>query len=167
MVKYCVANECPIDEGACAEAARNGHLEVLKYLREEAKAPWDWRTAQGRLKMVIFIYSNILLSVSMMNMTNMRVALRPQRPLRLFEVLARNRQSALGLSAVRLAHENNHTRMFTIPPRQRLPFTTRLAIRTWRAAHIVIIIIYIILNTRTFYMLNTHVHFLKIFFSEM
>ena len=42
MVKYCVANECPIDECACACAAVNGHLEVLKYLREEAKAPWDY-----------------------------------------------------------------------------------------------------------------------------
>ena len=41
MVKYCVANECPIDEWACAYAAANGHLEVLKYLREEVKAPWD------------------------------------------------------------------------------------------------------------------------------
>ena len=37
MVKYCVANECPIDEDACAFAAFNGHLEVLKYLREEVK----------------------------------------------------------------------------------------------------------------------------------
>jgi hypothetical protein len=45
MVKYCVANECPIDVSACADAAKNGHLEVLKYLREEAKAPWDWETA--------------------------------------------------------------------------------------------------------------------------
>ena len=45
MVKYCVANECPIDEGACTSAAENGHLECLKYLREEVKAPWDWRTA--------------------------------------------------------------------------------------------------------------------------
>ena len=45
MVKYCVANECPIDEWACAHAAGGGHLEVLKYLREEAKAPWDWKTA--------------------------------------------------------------------------------------------------------------------------
>ena len=45
MVKYCVANECPIDEDACACAAFNGHLEVLKYLREEAKAPWDSETA--------------------------------------------------------------------------------------------------------------------------
>jgi len=32
-------------EDACASAARNGHLEVLKYLREEAKAPWDSWTA--------------------------------------------------------------------------------------------------------------------------
>jgi hypothetical protein len=45
MLKYCVANKCPIDENACARAAQNGHLEVLKYLREEAKAPWDFLTA--------------------------------------------------------------------------------------------------------------------------
>ena len=38
MVKYCVANECPVDEDACASAAENGDLEVLKYLREEVKA---------------------------------------------------------------------------------------------------------------------------------
>ena len=41
MVKYCVANECPISVYACAYAAENGHLECLKYLREEVKAPWD------------------------------------------------------------------------------------------------------------------------------
>ena len=41
MVKYCVANACPINKYACQFAARNGHLECLKYLREEAKAPWD------------------------------------------------------------------------------------------------------------------------------
>ena len=45
MVKYCVAKKCPINGWACAEAAGNGHLEVLKYLREEVKAPWDSRTA--------------------------------------------------------------------------------------------------------------------------
>ena len=45
MVKYCVANECPVDEYACGWAAAQGHLEVLKYLREKVKAPWDWRTA--------------------------------------------------------------------------------------------------------------------------
>ena len=38
MVKYCVANECPIDEYTCAQAAENGHLEELKYLREEARS---------------------------------------------------------------------------------------------------------------------------------
>jgi hypothetical protein len=45
MIKYCVANECPLDVRACAEAARYGHLEILKYLREEVKAPWDLNTA--------------------------------------------------------------------------------------------------------------------------
>ena len=45
MVKYCVANECPIDEWTCAGAAYHGHLECLKYLHEEVKAPWDWQTA--------------------------------------------------------------------------------------------------------------------------
>jgi hypothetical protein len=45
MVKYCVANECAISTLACAKAAGDGHLEVLKYLREEVKAPWDRRTA--------------------------------------------------------------------------------------------------------------------------
>jgi hypothetical protein len=41
MVKYCVANQCPIDADACAFAAEFGHLELLKYLHEEVKAPWD------------------------------------------------------------------------------------------------------------------------------
>ena len=77
MVKYCVANECPIDEEACAYAAENGHLEVLKYLREEVKAPWDSNTATWAAKMVIFTYLNILLSVSMINMTKMRVWMQP------------------------------------------------------------------------------------------
>jgi hypothetical protein len=45
MVKYCVANECPIDEGTCADAATGGHLECFKYLHEEAKAPWGSWTA--------------------------------------------------------------------------------------------------------------------------
>ena len=45
MVKYCVANKCYIGEDVCASAAQNGHLEVLKYLREEVKAPWDFYTA--------------------------------------------------------------------------------------------------------------------------
>ena len=45
MVKYCVANECPVVVWACAYAAESGNLEILKYLREEVKAPWDLNTA--------------------------------------------------------------------------------------------------------------------------
>ena len=45
MIKYCVANKCPINERACAFAALYGHLECLKYLHEEVKAPWDSETA--------------------------------------------------------------------------------------------------------------------------
>ena len=60
MVKYCVANECPIDEEACAYAAGNGHLEVLKYLREEVKAPWDlgtatWAAQNGHLHILEYL----------------------------------------------------------------------------------------------------------------
>jgi len=45
MVKYCVADKCPIDTYVCADTAEHGHLEVLKYLHEEAKALWDSGTA--------------------------------------------------------------------------------------------------------------------------
>ena len=38
-VKYCVANECPINRWAFFWATRNGHLKVLKYLEDE-NAPW-------------------------------------------------------------------------------------------------------------------------------
>jgi len=60
MVKYCIANECRIDEYACANAALNGHLEILKYLREEAKAPWDrhtanWATLTGHLHILEYL----------------------------------------------------------------------------------------------------------------
>ena len=60
MVKYCVANECPIDVEACAFAADRGHLECLKYLREEAKAPWDlgtaiWAAAKGHLHILEYL----------------------------------------------------------------------------------------------------------------
>ncbi len=49
-VKYCAANDCPIDTLACEYAAENGHLECLKYLREEAKAPWDSNTGSCAAK---------------------------------------------------------------------------------------------------------------------
>jgi len=60
MVKYCVANECPIDEDACASAASGGHLECLKYLHEEVKAPWDeytasWAAESGHLHILEYL----------------------------------------------------------------------------------------------------------------
>ena len=136
MVKYCVANQCPMDGRACAYAAESGHLEVLKYLHEEVKAPWGWRTAFWRLKMVISTYSNILLSVNMINMSEVRVYGRPVRPLRLFEVLARNRQSALELFGRTRSAREQPLRMFTIPPRQRLSSPNRLAIRRRNVTHV-------------------------------
>ena len=60
MVKYCVANQCPIDTVACANAAGHGHLECLKYLHEEVKAPWDadtgiWAAENGHLHILEYL----------------------------------------------------------------------------------------------------------------
>ena len=60
MVKYCVANECPIDAGTCACAALEGQLECLKYLHEEVKAPWDsltarWAALNGHLHILEYL----------------------------------------------------------------------------------------------------------------
>ena len=55
-----------------------------------------------------------------------------ERPLGLFEVLTRNRQSALEQRSSTRSAREQPPRMCTIPPRQRLPFTRWLAIRTRR-----------------------------------
>ena len=60
MVKYCVANECPSGTYACAYAASEGHLECLKYLHEEAKAPWyiqtaTWAAENGHLHILEYL----------------------------------------------------------------------------------------------------------------
>ena len=76
MVKYCVANKCPIYEDACASAAsgRSSRGASNTYAKKP-KRLGIWALPFGRLKMVISTYSNILLSVSMINMTNWRVRL--------------------------------------------------------------------------------------------
>ena len=59
MVKYCVANECPIDEWACADAAYKGRLEVLKYLRRSQSAlgflDCPWAAENGHLHILEYL----------------------------------------------------------------------------------------------------------------
>jgi hypothetical protein len=40
MLKYCYENGCEVDERACANAAKFGHLACLEYLRSK-NCPWD------------------------------------------------------------------------------------------------------------------------------
>jgi hypothetical protein len=68
-----------------------------------------------------------------------------ERPLRLFEVFARNRQSAVGLSRRTKSALQQTPRVFTIPPRQQLPFTKRLAIRRRSTTHARVVVVIIII----------------------
>ena len=68
MVKYCVANECPIDEfGVCMCCQKRSSRVPQILTRRSQSALGLGYCLFGRLKMVIFTYSNILLSVSMIN----------------------------------------------------------------------------------------------------
>ena len=68
-----------------------------------------------------------------------------QRPLRLFEVLARNRQSALELFGRSRSAREQPTRMFTIPPRQQLSITIWLAMRRRSTTHARVVVVIIII----------------------
>ena len=50
MVKYCVTNGYPMHAYACRYAAQKGHLDVLKYLREN-DCPWNSRYSSSRSRM--------------------------------------------------------------------------------------------------------------------
>ena len=110
MVKYCVANECPIDEWACASAAENGHLECLKYLREEAKAPWDsvtaaWAAQNGHLHILEYL-------VERKYDQYRRYACKYAAKFGHLDCLKYLRETAKApwnSRAVRFAHKNNHT----------------------------------------------------------
>jgi ankyrin repeat protein len=100
MVQYCVANKCPINTGACAEAARNGHLEVLKYLREEVKAPWSvgpahWAALNGHLHILEYLFERKFDQFDVLACRN--AAMDGHFDSFFLKVLARNRQSALEL----------------------------------------------------------------------
>ena len=109
MVKYCVANECPIDENACAYAADGGELEVLKYLREEAEAPWDWYTANcaafnGDLHILEYLVERKYDKYSVLACRNAV----ENGHLDCLQYLHETAKAPWDKYAVRKAHENNH-----------------------------------------------------------
>ena len=144
MVKYCVANECPIsDVCVCICCPRRSSRGASNTYTKKAKRLGIFILPLWRLKMAIFTYSNILLSVSLINILVCVLACSHERPLGLFEVLARNRQSAVGRlpSRIDLRTHRQPPRMFTIPPRQQLSspiLSIRLAIRGRNFTHLII-----------------------------
>jgi hypothetical protein len=110
MVMYCIANECPIDEDACAYAAEYGHLECLKYLREEVKAPWDFSTAEwaaenGHLHILEYLVER---KYNKYNESACWCAAKYGH-LDCLKYLHETAKAPWDSWAVRFAHENNHT----------------------------------------------------------
>ena len=111
-------SESALGFGTASWAARNGHLHILEYLVER-------KYDQFRRACVLVCGQ--------------------ERPLRLFEVLTRNRQGAVGLLRRTRRAREQPTRVCTIPPRQQLSFTRRLVYRRWRVTRTRVIIIIIII----------------------
>mgnify|MGYP001297923700 CR=1 FL=1 len=109
MVKYCVANECPIDELACENAANGGQLEVLKYLHEEAKAPWvSWTASlaaqKGHLHILEYLFERKFDQYSEWACSNAA----EYGHLDCLKYLRETAKAPWDEYAVREAHENNH-----------------------------------------------------------
>ena len=77
MVKYCVANECPIDEWKRVQLPKTVISRYSNTYAKKSKRLGILGLPLGRLKMVISTYSNILLSVNLMNTTHFHVYMRP------------------------------------------------------------------------------------------
>ncbi|CAL6339199.1 unnamed protein product [Bathycoccus prasinos] len=110
MVKYCVANECPIDEWACARAAQNGHLECLKYLREEVKAPWnsdtaEWAAQNGQLHILEYLVERKYDQYNEFSCSNAA----ENGHLDCLKYLHETAKAPWNSLAVRYAHDYNHT----------------------------------------------------------
>ncbi len=110
MVKYCVANECPIDKFACEYAARNGHLECLKCLHEEGKAPWDSSTASSAAENGHLHILEYLVERKFDQYDAWACMLAAENGhLDCLKYLHETAKAPLGSEAVREAHENNQT----------------------------------------------------------
>ena len=110
MVKYCVAKKCPIDWYACARAALNGHLECLKYLREEAKAPWDsvtpsWAAQNGHLHILEYLVERKFVQFS----EGACVLAAKEGHLDCLKYLHETAKAPWGYWSVQEAHKNKHT----------------------------------------------------------
>jgi len=110
MIKYCVANKCPMDEDSCAYAALNGHLECLKYLREEAKAPWDsvtpsWAAQNGHLHILEYLVERKFVQFS----EGACVLAAKEGHLDCLKYLHETAKAPWDYMAVRSAHKNNQT----------------------------------------------------------
>ena len=133
MVKYCVANECPIDERACAWAARCGHLEVLKYLREEVKAPWDsdtasWAASNGHLHILEYLVER---KYDQFKMYACFLAAEYGH-LDCLKYLHETAKAPWDYDAIRSAHENNHPDCVQYLLDNDCPLPFGWSIRRWR-----------------------------------
>lgn len=62
LIVWARANRCPWNERTCALAAKGGHLEVLKLLRDNG-CPWDtatfsWAARRGHLEVLKWLRAN-------------------------------------------------------------------------------------------------------------
>ena len=110
MVKYCVANRCPIDCWACACAAKGGYLECLKYLHEEVKASWDWTTAAfvalgGHLHILEYLVEREYDKFGLQACSNAAM----NGHLDCLKFLHETAKAPLDSWAVYVAHENKHS----------------------------------------------------------
>ena len=133
MVKYCVANKCPVYERACGCAALEGHLEILKYLHEEVKAPWDFRTADwaaenGHLHILEYLVERKYDQFDVSACT--RAAMNGH--LDCLKYLRETAKAPWDDWSVYFAHKNNHPECVQYLLDNNCPLPSRLAIRTRR-----------------------------------